>query len=244
MLRLFLPIRCLNCDTHIDKVSYDPLEKYLCVDCLRRFRVFEPPIADTFFDKIFRFGSLNSKYTLFAPFVFSSSDPLIQTIIHHSKYHSMQKLATLLGIETASRLPAELKTIDHIIPVPLHRTRYSERGFNQSQCIANGITTLLKRTSVLPTHLRRIKPTPSQTGLTAEEREENVRGAFKLSKKAVELKGKRLLLIDDVMTTGSTLASAATELDKAGPASIAVVAVSAVINADSLPTSAGATTTE
>ena len=153
----------------------------------------------------------------------------------------MRKLATLLGIETASRLPTDLKAIDHIIPVPLHRARYSERGYNQSECIANGLATVLQTTSVSTKQLTRIKPTPSQTGLNAEEREENVKGAFKLNKSAVELKGKRLLLIDDVMTTGATLASAALQLDKAGPLSITIVAVSAVINSDSLPTSAGAT---
>ncbi len=153
----------------------------------------------------------------------------------------MRKLATLLGIETALRLPDNLKAIDHIIPVPLHRTRYSERGYNQSECIAGGIATVLNNAPVSTKLLTRVKPTPSQTGLTAEEREENMRGAFTLHKKATELKGKRLLLIDDVMTTGATLASAAVELDKAGPSSITIVAVSAVVTSEPLPTSASAT---
>lgn len=241
MLRVFLPIRCLNCEAHIDRASSNSFEQYLCANCLRRFQQFESPSQDEFLDKESRFDSINSNYTLFAAYVFSAGDTILQKLIHHSKYNSMQRLATLLGIETASRLPNDLKAVDHIIPVPLHRTRYSERGYNQSECIANGLATVLQTASVSTKQLTRIKPTPSQTGLNAEEREENVKGAFKLNKNAVELKGKRLLLIDDVMTTGATLASAALELDKARPSSITIVAVSAVINSESLPASTGAT---
>ena len=79
--------------------------------------------------------------------------------------------------------------------------------------------------------LKRTRQTPSQTGMTLEQREENVRGAFALSKTGVkELHAKRLLIIDDVMTTGATLASAATALVIAKPKRVDLFAMAAVID--------------
>ncbi|MCH7472801.1 ComF family protein [bacterium] len=105
---------------------------------------------------------------------------------------------------------------DLVVPVPLHRKRLRQRGFNQSALIARMVA---QRASLRysPEVLIRWRPTPTQVGLTASQRMKNVRGAFRVPEaRRGALAGKRVLLIDDLMTTGATLASCANTLKRAG----------------------------
>jgi ComF family protein len=106
---------------------------------------------------------------------------------------------------------------DVIVPVPLHRARLAERGYNQAHELARGIAGTIAAKSV-----RRIRPTPSQTGLHVEERIENVRGAFALTRSSRSLEGKHVLIVDDVMTTGATITSVAETLLAAKPRAISI----------------------
>ncbi|HYM34631.1 MAG TPA: ComF family protein [Steroidobacteraceae bacterium] len=194
---------------------------------MRVFDNLSIPSAGDLEDKRFRFDKLRADVSVAAAFRFSEAGKLTQTLIHHAKYNSMMQIAVKLGKISGQRLPSTLHTFDYLVPIPLHRTRLAERGYNQAERIAKGLSKSINVPISRSTLLRRIKPTPTQTGLTAGEREENVRDAFALSANT-NLKGKKVILVDDVMTTGATLASAAHELDKAEPAEIAVVSVSVV----------------
>jgi ComF family protein len=106
-----------------------------------------------------------------------------------------------------------------VVPVPLHRDRRRERGYNQAEALARGLMVELgkgKRGVELDSRcLQKILATPPQTGLSPAERRENVRGAFAVSD-AHSLKDQAVVLIDDVMTTGATLSACARVLKAAG----------------------------
>ena len=131
-------------------------------------------------------------------------------IIYNLKYRGMKKLGFYLGELTGRELKKytdekELGEFDLIIPVPLHKAKYRERGYNQSEYISAGISNIITaevRTDIL----KRIRNTTSQTKLNKEGRIENIRDAFVINKNVIhELTGKRIIIVDDVVTTGSTL---------------------------------------
>lgn len=119
---------------------------------------------------------------------------------------------------------------DLIVPVPLHRTRLWKRRYNQSAELARA---LCRRTGLAyaPHLLERVKPTPSQGAMpSAEARRRNVRGAFRVPTKArAAVKGKRVLVVDDVLTTGATVSAAARALKRAGASRVAVLALARVV---------------
>ena len=104
--------------------------------------------------------------------------------------------------------------IDLIVPVPLHKKRRRERGFNQAEEISRVIGKRAESRS-RPTPLKKIRHTPPQTSLERHERAENVRGAYIVGRKST-VEGKIMLLVDDVFTTGSTLGECARVLREEG----------------------------
>jgi len=231
MLRLFLPQICVHCGTHCDSdAKQSPLGKYLCKVCLRQFDLFEPPMQDDLVQKSYLFRELPFNVQIGSAFTFENQG-IIQSVIHHFKYLEMPKLAQVLGRVCCERNADISHEYDYLVPVPLHRTRYSERGYNQSEMLAKGMSSGSNIPVANRKWLRRIRQTPSQTGMNLEEREENVRGAFGITQTGEkELRGKRLLLIDDVMTTGATLASAASILAETKPMQIDIFAMASVID--------------
>ena len=115
------------------------------------------------------------------------------------------------------------KDYDYLMPVPLHNVRERERGYNQSKILAEEISELTFL-PLLDKVLIRKKNTRDQTNLNAEERERNVRGAF-VVRDNIELKGKKVILVDDVMTTGATLKECSRVLKEAGVREVAGVTV-------------------
>jgi len=149
----------------------------------------------------------------------------VQELIHRFKYGGRVHLAQPLGVLTAAALMdfGREAAPELIVPVPLHRKRLRQRGYNQSQLLGK----VLEKQWGAPLeigNLRRIRWTEPQTGLDAGDRVSNVRGAFAV-KDAGRLQGKRVLLVDDVLTTGSTMRECAEALREAGVAAVCAVTV-------------------
>lgn len=147
---------------------------------------------------------------------------LLRDAVLRMKYRAGEELAETIGDLMAEQLAPRLRDLrpDLVFPVPLHWRRHWQRGYNQSQILAEALARQLH----LPCpgrRLRRVRHTPQQTQQTPAARWDNMRGAFH-ARPVPEWKGKTGLLVDDVLTTGSTCSEAARALREAGMAQIVV----------------------
>ena len=166
--------------------------------------------------RAFRFGGAR---------VLAGFDEGAQALIHLLKYREKPSVGVRLGrmLGEAVRGDSRMSGVDLILPVPLHRSRVRERGYNQSALIARGVGEALGR-PVEEKALARTRATRTQTELSAEERVQNVSAAF-VVRRPERVAGLRLLLVDDVITTGSTLDACAGVLLEAGAAEVFASAV-------------------
>lgn len=146
----------------------------------------------------------------------------IRDVIARFKYGNNRPLAGELAAIMARRLAGEAITSSLIVPVPLHRRRAKERGYNQSELLARGLAKLLQL-PVATRALERIVDTRSQVGLKENERLANVKNAFRADPALVA--GQDLLIVDDISTTGATLAACARECKRAGAKTVRAAVV-------------------
>ncbi len=150
-------------------------------------------------------------------------DGSLRGIVHALKYGGRRSVARRLGALMRDRAADALEGADAIVPVPLHRRRRRARGFNQAEELGQHLG--------LPIcdALRRIRATPSQTDLPADERHANVTGAFALSRRT-DVKDMCLVLVDDVSTTGATLEACARALREAGAREVRAITAARVVS--------------
>jgi len=203
--QLFFPLNCECCNNWLSEN-----EEVLCLHCVAAL-----PRTNYHHDlhnqSQQRFiGRVNIQFA--TSFLYFTKEGMMQHLMHRFKYRDRKNIGKHLGLLFGAELAAggHLQDIDYIIPIPLHFSKKDRRGYNQSDVIAEG----LKESINVPSFsdaLIRTKDTESQTHKTRAERLENVKGVFKATNPQL-LQGKQLLLIDDVLTTGSTLESAALTL--------------------------------
>jgi competence protein ComFC len=205
----FMPSLCAYCKNFLSTTDI------LCAEC--KHTIF--PIVSKQIDVTPSFSM-----TVFA--ISDYKDPLKKLIL--AKGWSDPLASYQMGKLLWEYLPLQSLDYEVIVPIPLHWTRYAWRGFNQADEIAHVIQ---KKKNVPLKHLlKRVKKTAFQSTLVSALRGENLKGAFVLNEKyAQDYFGKHILLIDDLMTTGSTLRAAAKELLKLKPSKITVVVVCRVI---------------
>ena len=156
-------------------------------------------------------------------------DEVARTLVHAFKYGDRLDLAPALGRWMAQAGHALLADADALVPVPLHWRRLWGRRFNQSAALCRAISEG-SGVPVLYETLRRIRPTPQQIGLSRTDRANNVQGAFRVpDDRKAELKGRRVILVDDVLTSGATVDTCARALLRAGAAHVDVLVFARVV---------------
>lgn len=157
-------------------------------------------------------------------------DEVARTLVHGLKYHDRTDLAPTMGRWMARAGTELLADADLIMPVPLHWRRGWARRYNQSGALA----TVISRGSgvrLAANVLKRVRPTLQQTGLSRTERTRNVQGAFQVAaERRGEVKGRRVLIVDDVLTTGATLDACARALLRAGATNVDVLVFARVVD--------------
>ena len=223
------PDECAVCKRPLHKFSRVPV----CEECLR-----EPaPLISEYFCLNCRTSFQNSfpldsegrcmlcrqgRRGFDEAFCYGAYEGTLRELIHLLKYNGMRPLAGPLGDLLAQALPRD-RQFDMITPVPLHWRRRWQRGFNQSELL--GKIVARRRGIPLAKVLRRSFATRAQAGLSGALRRQNVAAAFRARRRVA---GQRILLIDDVMTTGATAGACAVALKKAGAKSVALLALARV----------------
>jgi len=159
-----------------------------------------------------------------AAYSFGFYEAELRELIHLFKYSRMKPLSRTLAANLLSALPRDQR-FDVVVPMPLHWRRRWRRGFNQAELLARRTA----RSCGLPVTnaVRRIRSTATQAGLSNAKRRENVAGAFRLRNRR-GIQGRRVLLIDDVMTTGATASACALALKRGGASSVTLLALARV----------------
>lgn len=208
--QLFFPETCAGC---AEKLTTS--EQYICADCLSSLAILSPEDRLAEYKGKYEADKLiDAIYPLFG----MMKDSIEIEIIHHIKYRNKQRMAVFLGRRHAEEI-IDYYDCDILTPVPLHKLKKLERGYNQSELFSAGISEL----SGIPVvnALTKIKYTETQTHKSGFERRKNIYNTFILTE-GVSVEGKSVLLVDDVLTTGSTVSECARVLREHGAAKVAV----------------------
>jgi len=239
-VRFLLPIDCARCGApltddpipHFCTICWGTIVSPTYAHCARCDRPFASPTATAYSPNHVcpacaeRLPSFTRAWTLY-PYL-----PPLQDAICLFKYRGKVALASPLARLMLDRLPS-LDSVDLVMPVPLHARRLREREFNQSLLLADRISRHLA-TPLSYTNLVRIVPSPAQTTLSRKERLKNLRGAFAV-RRPESITGRRILLVDDVFTTGATVNECAKTLRKAGSGDVFVVTLGRTMDAGTVP---------
>jgi ComF family protein len=226
---LFYPRNCQCC---AEPLSEDE-RGVICAHCLKSARTLEPPFCKQCalpyagaLDEPFVCGYCHElKFHFQRAAAGCRAEGIVRDSIHRFKYNREMYYETHLldWLLAAATRWIEWREVDAIVPVPLHPRKQREREFNQAEVLAVALGRAFGK-RVARDELRRIKDTPTQTALDARARAANLRNAFAVREPAA-FAGQRLVLVDDVFTTGATLDACAKMLRGAGATHIIALAV-------------------
>lgn len=211
-LNLLYPPRCVGCRR---------IGVSLCAECIEQFPRVEPPFCARCGDQVVAEGLCTRCRT--SPLQIERIravvyfEGVLREALHQLKYQGRTALAEPLGGLMAAYWVQHALSADIVVPVPLHAARLRERGYNQAALLARAMTRRIGLALDEQTLVRE-RATAPQVDLDASQRKENVRGAFRCS--ARTLTGRRVLLVDDVCTTGATLEACAIALYEGGASSV------------------------
>ena len=235
---LCFPIFCLSCQERLLTEE----NGYFCPTCWELAPRIEPPLCPTCGRPHVTMVGLGNRRNF--PCVDCRDNPpeivgcihgaalyegVIAEAVQALKFNDKYRLAGPLGelMMAFAEAHMDVEGYDLIVPVPLHRVRLRERGYNQSALLAWACVDAFPLAEVVDA-LQRIRPTQTQSKLAGEKRANNVRGAFAVT--GDEVDGKRVLLIDDVVTSGGTVVECARALMRAGAKHVDVFATALVIH--------------
>lgn len=204
----FLPRFCPGCNS---KLSFD--KELICGDCLSSMHRITESRLTYEYNKKFTGSKLITDFISLYEF---EKGKALQNILHSFKYQNRFLIGRYFGQILYSTFKEKIDSweIDFLIAVPLHHLKKAERGYNQSDYIVKGISSL-SGIQIKNFHLKRKRYTESQTTKTKAERLQNMADAFKPQKEE-KLINKRILLVDDVITTGATISECAKALSEKG----------------------------
>jgi ComF family protein len=221
ILDFIAPKVCLVCDSKI--TINDNKHKYLCIKCLNNLPYYIN-YSELLNRLILKFGLSNLGIRRANALLDISKNENYLNVIYSFKYNQLQDSAIEFGIMLGKKLLRDdFSDYDAIIPLPIHHARKRERGYNQAHYIAKGVSQVLN-IKLEDKYVKRIRYTSTQTKLNASQREINLANAFRADSIVAS---KRLLLIDDVLTTGATLNNCAVALKSSFAEYIDVAAIAA-----------------
>ncbi|AWN82271.1 hypothetical protein DK880_00974 [Candidatus Cardinium hertigii] len=217
---LLFPPLCVGCERKLVQS-----EAFICTFCFSSFpeTSYHRQPDNAMFYRVIEDVAIADAFALY----WLRKKSLLERVLVAMKYKNQPNIGLFLGRYYATMLAQTslIQTIEGIVPIPLHRRRLQERGYNQSGFFAQGLAEVLQ----IPCYsacVERIRYTPSQTKKSKEERKANLQGVFRVMHPEL-IQGKHLLLVDDIFTTGATLVSCAKEVlaEGAGPVSMATIAI-------------------
>ncbi|MBA4311540.1 MAG: hypothetical protein C0417_02810 [Chlorobiaceae bacterium] len=220
ILDFVFPPVCLACNKRIETKNESMCRQ--CWESITRVDSLHP----TWIEIKSKFDAEGFIKDFSSSFLFEKEGAL-QHLIHLLKYQGMKSLGIKLGEEVGRKMLLDeyYAGADYLIPIPLHKLKYRERGYNQSEFICKGISNVTQ-ISVNNSIAIRIKYTQTQTQLNLIERKENIGDAFKIDEKYQYLiQGKTFIIVDDVITTGSTINSCAKMLLATGAGCVLAASV-------------------
>ena len=231
------PSDCRLCSAPLTNISRLPV----CEECLAAIRPIDGAVCTVCGERILTPYAVQGSVRcglcqrVDLPFekaaAYGSYEAELRGLVHLLKYQQVRPVANVLGrmlAEVISSMEPSFGSAEVlVVPVPLHRAKWRQRGFNQTDLITQAALKSLphrERFVLQPSLLKRTRATRSQIGLTRHQRRENMRGAFSVTK-AEQIAGREVLLVDDVMTTGTTISECARILHRAGAIKIWAVTV-------------------